>query len=201
MKHRKRLGSFSLRAVWGTPAFFFLTAVFLCGAAAGSLTGLRSAAAQGALVEELAAAVLRVGEAAAPGALVQDSLLPAVLWPLAVLLCGSFRLHSLFLSAAVAARGFLFAFSVGAMLGARGVAGIALSVVSCAAGGVLSLPALLLTAAMAFQAALERPARRGGYLYALGRYRGLLLVSLGMSVLGGGVRILAMVLAVRYGLL
>lgn len=201
MKHRKKLGSFSFHAVWGSPAFFFLTAVFLCGAAAGSLTGLRSAAVQGALVEELAAAVLAAGEIGAVGALVRDSLLPALLWPLAVLLCGAFRLHSLFLSAAVAVRGFLFSFAVGAMLGAKGTAGIALSGVSCAAGGLLTLPALLLIATMAFQAALERPARNGGYLYALGRYRGALLICAAFSVLGGGVRIAAMLLAARYGLL
>lgn len=201
MKHRKKLGSFSFRAVWGTPAFFFLTAVFLCGAAAGSLTGLRSASAQGALVEQLAAAVIEAGERTQLGTLLRDSLLPALLWPLLVLFCGSFRLHSLFLCAAVAARGFLFSFAVGAMLGLRETAGILLSAVSCAAGGVLTLPCLLLTAAMAFQAALERPARAGGYLYALGRYRGALLVSAGLSMLGGCVRVAAMLLAVRYGLL
>lgn len=199
MKHRKKLGSFSFRAVWGTPAFFFLTAVFLCGAAAGSLTGLRSAAVQGALVEQLAAAVLATGEGTAPGVLLRDSFLPALFWPLLVLLCGGFRLHSLFLSAAVAARGFLFAFAVGAMLGAQGTAGIALSAASCAAGGVLTLPSLLLTATIAFQAALERPVRAGGYLYALGRYRGALLAATALSVLGGGVRIAAMLLAARYG--
>lgn len=201
MKHRKKLGSFSFRAVWGTPAFFFLTAVFLCGAAAGSLTGLRSASVQGALVEELAAVVLESGEIGAVGTLVRDSLLPALFWPLAMLLCGAFRLHSLFLSAAVAVRGFLFSFAVGAMLGAKGTAGIALSGVSCAAGGLLSLPALLLIATMAFQAALERPARNGGYLYALGRYRGALLACVVFSLLGGGIRIIAMLLAAQYGLL
>ena len=201
MKHRKKLGSFSLRAVWGTPAFFFLTAVFLCGAAAGSLTGLRSASAQGTLVEQLADAVMVSGEGAALGALVRESLLPAILWPLAVLVCGGLRLHSLFLSAAVAARGFLFSFAVGAMLGVHGTAGITLSAASCAAGGVLTLPSLLMIAAAAFQAALERPARRGGYLYALGRYRGVLLFSTVLSAIGGVVRVAAMLLAVRYRLL
>ena len=201
MKHRKRLGSFSFRAAWGTPAFYFLTAVFLCGAAAGSLTGLRSASVQGALVEELANAVLAAGEGTAWGVLLRDSLAPALFWPLVMLACGGFRLHSLFLSAAVATRGFLFAFAVGAMLGARGTAGIALSAASCAAGGVLTLPCLLLTAAIAFQAALERPTRSGGYLYALGRYRGALLTVLLLSLLGGGVRVLAMLLMHRYGAL
>lgn len=201
MKHRKKLGSFSLRAVWGTPAFYFLTAVFLCGAAAGSLTGLRSATAQGTLVEQLADAVMGSGEVMALGTLVRDSLLPALLWPLAAVVCGGLRMHSLFLSAAVAVRGFLFSFAVGAMLGIKGTAGIALSAASCAAGGVLTLPSLLLVAAAAFQAALERPARRGGYLYALGRYRGVLAFSAALSLLGGMVRVAAMLLAVRYDLI
>lgn len=200
MKHRKKLGSFSLRAVWGTPAFFFVTAIFLCGAAAGSLTGLRSASAQGTLVEQLADAVTTAGETTAIGTLVRDSMLPALLWPLAVLVAGGLSMHSLFLSAVVAARGFLFAFAIGALLGIRGMEGIAISAASSAAGGVLMLPALLIIASAAFQAALERPVRRGGYFYALGRYRGVLLFSFALSILGGIVRVTAILLAVQYEL-
>lgn len=198
MKRRKGLGSFSFREVWGTPAFLFLTAVFLCGAAAGSLTGLKSAVTEGALVDQLADSVLAMAEDGSVERLVAGSLLPAVGWPLLALLCGALRPNSLFLSAAVAARGFLFAFAVGAMLGARGTEGILLSAVSCAAGGVVTIPCLLLAATAAFQAAVERPVRPGGYLYALARYRGALAGAFALSLLGGGVRIAAMLLAQAY---
>ncbi len=199
MKYRRMSGTASLRVVWGTPAFYFLTAVFLCGAAAGSLTGLRSAQISGALVNDLADAVLAAGEGTALPGLVRDSIVPALVWPAAVLLCGALRGYSLWISALLAVRGFLFAFAVGVMLVARGTAGIALSAVSCASGGVLTLPALLLIATMSFSAALDRPARSGGYLYALGRFRTGLFFSLAASLLGGCVRILAVVCAAQYG--
>ena len=195
MTHRRKLGSFSFHTAWGTPAFLFLAAVFLCGTAAGSLTGLRSAAVEGALVSELTDAVLTAGKTTLSNGLLFTSLFPAFLWPIAALLCGACRPHSLLLSALVAARGFLFAFAIASMLGALGLDGIVLSIVSCAAGSILTLPCLLLVATIAFQAALDRPARPGGYWYSLARYRGALLICFLISMFGGGIRIAAMLLA------
>ena len=197
MKHRRKPGSFSFRAVWGTPAFLFLTAVFLCGAAAGSLTGLRSAAIEGKLVTELADSVLAIVDEKSLDRLLLSSFLPALGWPMAALLCGALRPHSLFLSALTAARGFLFAFAIGAMLGAWSTAGIARSALSCAVSGVCAIPALLAAATAAFQAASEQPARRAGYLYALGRYRGALAAAFTLSMLGGALRVIAILTAHR----
>ena len=54
MKRQRVLSFFSLRQLWETPHFVFLTVMLLCGALAGSFTGLRSGQYEGALLEQLA---------------------------------------------------------------------------------------------------------------------------------------------------
>ena len=41
---KKRINFFSIGVVWGTPAFLFLIALFLCGVIAGGFTGLMDGA-------------------------------------------------------------------------------------------------------------------------------------------------------------
>ena len=54
MKRQRVLSFLSLRVLWDTPHLVFLTAMLLCGALAGSCTGLRSGHSEGALLEQLA---------------------------------------------------------------------------------------------------------------------------------------------------
>ena len=50
MKRQRILSFFSLRMLWGTPHFVFLTMMLLVGALAGSFTGLRSGQAEDILL-------------------------------------------------------------------------------------------------------------------------------------------------------
>ena len=47
MKRQRVLSFLSLRVLWDTPHLVFLTAMLLCGALAGSCTGLRSGHSEG----------------------------------------------------------------------------------------------------------------------------------------------------------
>ena len=92
------------------------------------------------------------------------------------LLAGWVRPASLFLSLVCAARGFTLSFSVSALLHALGMEGVWRSLAASGAAAVVTVPCLLLTAAACFLAAHDAPrGRRGGYFYALGRYRGAVL--------------------------
>ncbi len=65
MKRQKVLSFFSLRILWETPHLVFLTAMLLCGALAGSCTGLRSGHSEGALLEQIAVQMVeqaRIGD-------------------------------------------------------------------------------------------------------------------------------------------
>ena len=87
-----------------TPVFLFLCAMFLCGAAAGGLTGLRAGEGDGA-------AVLSGLLAELPAHVVQSTLC-ALIWVLLPLVCAFLRPRELLLSAVAAARGFVLAMTV-----------------------------------------------------------------------------------------
>ena len=92
-----------------TPAFLFLCAMFLCGAVAGGLTGLR--ASEGDSAVELTAFLAQL-----PGQALK-SVLCALLWIMLAPLCALLRPAPLFLSAVVAARGFVLALTMAVGLG------------------------------------------------------------------------------------
>lgn len=124
-----------------TPAFLFLCAVFLCGAVAGGLTGLRAAEGDGAV--ELAALLCALPEQTL------RSVLCALLWIVLAPLCALLRPAPLFLSAVTAARGFVLALTVAVGLGQQ--QGLLLSFGAAALPAVLSVPALLAACAMVWQ--------------------------------------------------
>ena len=117
-----------------TPVFLFLCAMFLCGAAAGGLTGLRAGEGDGA-------AVLSGLLAELPAHVVQSTLC-ALIWVLLPLVCAFLRPRELLLSAVAAARGFVLAMTVAVSVGEE-------SAIIIGAAGV---PAALLAAcAMVWQ--------------------------------------------------
>ena len=140
MRKRHILGFFD--ELSRTPAFLFLCAMFLCGAAAGALTGLRAAAQGGA---QTLASML----AALPAHLLRSAL-SAMLWLALPLVCGLLRPASLFLAALAAARGFVLALTAAVALGDTD--GLLLSLCATGLPALLSVPALLASCAMVWQA-------------------------------------------------
>ena len=175
MKSRHIPGVFGFGQLWGTPALIFLTALFLCGAVAGSFAGQMAAGSGAEFIARIAAS-LESSAARMPSA--RDALfaaLGALGWQLATVIAGWTRPSSLFLSLTCAARGFTLSFSVSALLRALGAEGIWRSLAASGAAAVITVPCLLLTASACFIAAQEAP-RPGGYFYALSRYRGAVLL-------------------------
>lgn len=174
MKAKNIPGSFSVRMLFGTPVFVFLTALFTCGAIAGSFTGLLSVRQGTALFHNLAAEL--TASVAGRNELIRGALYAAagaLIWQFCALTAALLRPASLFIAAVVAARGFTLAFSASALLTALGEQGAWLSFGVSGASAIFTVPCLLLTAAAAFQAAQDAPP--GGYFYSLGRYRGSIL--------------------------
>lgn len=122
-----------------TPVFLFLCAMFLCGAAAGGLTGLRASEGDGA-------AVLSGLLAELPAHVVQSTLC-ALIWVLLPLVCAFLRPRELLLSAVAAARGFVLAMTVAVSVGE----GNALIIGAAGVPAVLSVSALLAACAMVWQ--------------------------------------------------
>ena len=114
-----------------TPVFLFLCAMFLCGAAAGGLTGLRAGEGDGA-------AVLSGLLAELPAHVVQSTLC-ALIWVLLP--------RELLLSAVAAARGFVLAMTVAVSVGE----GNALIIGAAGVPAVLSVSALLAACSMVWQ--------------------------------------------------
>ncbi len=131
MKKQHVLGFFDTLVC--TPAFLFLCAMFLCGALAGGLTGLYAG-------EEDGAAQLTLLLSALPEQ-VGRSILCAVLWVALPVLCALLRPAALFLSALVAARGFVLALTAAVSVAQGG--GLLLSLCLAGLPAVLSVPALL----------------------------------------------------------
>ena len=165
MKNKKIPGSFLFSELWGAPAFVMLAALFVCGAIAGCFTGQMAAGS---------------GLAA----------LGAFGWQMAALAAGWLRPASLFLSLLTLVRGFSLSFSASALLHAFGTEGIWLSLASGGVTAVITVPCLLVTAAACFLAAQDAPrGRRGGYFYALGRYRGAIFCCTVAAMWAGALRL------------
>lgn len=167
-----------------TPSFVFLTVMFLCGVMAGSFTGIRAAQMETETVAQLMESVQQ-----SAGLLLVGGVVPALCWQLAVVLGGYFG--SLAVSGVLAARGFVLAFSAGALLQVWGWQGLLVSVAASGMGAVVGVPCLLLCGTAVLCAGQERPrnGRRGGYAYALQRHRTVLLVSILLHLLSGAVRV------------
>ena len=161
MKRQNVLSFFSISRLTQTPAFLFLTAVFLCGAVAGSLTGVistsRGVTLSFSLPEERSAVMLLGG---------------TLLWLAGALLAGALPPGGLFISAVVAARAFVLSFSVAALLDEPALKTIWLSLKTFGLQAVITVPCLLVTATAAFCASIDQPrGMRLGYWYALRKYR------------------------------
>lgn len=166
MKRQNVLSLFSVASLTQTPAFLFLTAVFLCGAVAGSLTGVISTS---------RGIELSLGLPAEPDAALL--LVGTLLWLAGALAAGILPPGCLFISAVVAARAFVLSFSVAALLGEPVPETIWLSLKTFGFQAVITVPCLLVTAAAAFCASIDQPrGMRFGYWYALGKYRPALLL-------------------------
>lgn len=197
MKRQRVLSFFSLRQLWETPHFVFLTVMLLCGALAGSFTGLRSGQYEGALLEQLAEQMI-VQIQDTSWKLAVQALLGTVAWQAAVILLGRFRGSSLLVSGVCAARGFLAAFSAAAFLAAFSWHGIVLSLLTGGLSAVITIPCLLLTSTACFLAGQERK-RPKDYWYMLLRYRSAILCCILLSIAGGILRIPMLLLAARIG--
>ncbi len=171
MKRQNVLSFFSISGLTQTPAFVFLTAVFLCGAVAGSLTGVISTS---------RGVELSIGLPAEPnGAML---LMGTLLWLAGAVGAGALPPGGLFISAVVAARAFVLAFSVAALLGEPAWETVWLSLKTFGFQAVVTVPCLLVAAAAAFCASLDQPrGMRFGYWYALGKYRPALLLCFGLG--------------------
>ena len=193
---KKRINFFSIGVVWGTPAFLFLIALFLCGVIAGGFTGLMDGA-QGSVTRLADYMVAGAGaEAVSSGAQALGALCGTLVWLALCLLAGALTPYSLFLAAVVAARGFMLSFTVAASVG--GLGGVWLSLATAGLPALVTVPCMLTVASAAFLAASEAPhGRRGGYLYALGRYRGALALCAGLSGAAALLRVTAAPLLLR----
>ena len=124
-----------------TPVFLFLCAMFLCGAVAGGLTGLR--AGEGDSAVELTAFLAQL-----PGQALKSTLC-ALLWVMLAPLCALLRPAALCLSALAAARGFVLALTVAVSIGQG--EDVLLSLLAAGLPAVFSVSALLAACAMVWQ--------------------------------------------------
>ncbi len=143
MKKRHILGYFD--NLVRTPAFLFLCAVFLCGAIAGGLTGLHASEGDRALCLNNILALLPEN--------VLKSVLCSLVWAVLPLACAMLPVPALMLSLLCAAKGFVIALTVSISLGNEN--GFLLSL--CAGGlpALISVPALIASAAIAWPVASE----------------------------------------------
>lgn len=202
MKRQKVLSFFSLRILWDTPHLVFLTAMLLCGALAGSCTGLRSGHSEGALLEQIAVQMVeqaRIGDGNV-WMLLARTLAGALAWQGAAILCGMLRGHSLLLSGLCAARGFLLSFAAGAFLSTLQLRGLLLALMTGGVSAVVTVPCLLLTASACFLAGQDAPSNRKGYWYALARFRSAIALCTLLACCGAILRIPMLFLAAKFGL-
>lgn len=201
MKRQKVLSFFSLRILWDTPHLVFLTAMLLCGALAGSCTGLRSGHSEGALLEQIAVQMVeqaRIGDGNV-WMLLARTLASALAWQVAAILCGMLRGHSLLLSGLCAARGFLLSFAAGAFLSTLQLRGLLLALITGGVSAVVTVPCLLLTASACFLAGQDAPNNCKGYWYALARFRSAIALCTVLACCGAILRIPMLFLAAKIG--
>lgn len=172
-----RDGFFSMHVIWGTPAFLFFIMLFLAGAVAGGFTGLMEGPENS--VQLLAQYALTSAQQTHDYALqLGGALCSTAGWLLLAVGAGFLSPPSLAIGLVTAARGFVLSFSAAALIGRLGLRGLGLSLATGGFAAVVTVPCLLVCATAAFLAACDvPPGQRYGYLYALGRYRGALLLS------------------------
>lgn len=185
---KRKVSFFSVGVVWSTPAFLFLTVLFVCGTLAGGFTGLLGR--ENDTVVRLADYLVTSAGGDSPLARqIAVALVSTAAWPVACLAAGKLSPPSLFVGAVVAARGFSLSFTVAAMVAQLGVRGLLISLAATGASAVVTAPCLLVIAAAAYLAADDAPkGQRGGYLYALARYRGALALCFALSLAAAGIR-------------
>lgn len=190
MKQKHIPDFFSLKMLTDAPVLVFLSALFICGAIAGSFTGLFSARTDQTLILDWGAALAdAVAQEEALWQAFLNAMASALLWQLVVILCGILRPAALFIAAVCAARGFTLAFSVSALLTVWGGKGAWISLASGGAAAVIGVPCLLVTASAAFLAATDGPKGRNGYFYGLSRYRNGLVICTFLSVAAAGMKV------------
>lgn len=188
---KRKISFFSISLVWGTPAFLFLIALFLCGVIAGGFTGLMGGT-HGSVAQ--LANYLTANASGETSLAVQavGAISSTLLWLVLCLIAGALTPYSLFLAAVAAARGFALSFAVSAIVGTLGLRGVGISLVTTGAPALVTVPCLLIVATTAFLAAADAPqGKRGGYLYALGRYRGALTLCFVLSIAAALLRVTA----------
>lgn len=188
MAMKRKVNFYTVGVVWGTPAFLFLTVLFICGAIAGGFTGLLGKSSD--TVTRLADYLVLNAQNGAPVlSQVTSAMVSAVAWPVACLAAGLLTPSSLFIGGAVAVRGFSLSFTVAAMVSKLGMRGLLVSLAATGASAVVTAPCLLVIASSAFLATVDAPkGQRRGYLYALGRYRGALAICFALSVAAATLR-------------
>jgi len=162
-----------------TPVFLFLCAMFLCGALAGGLTGLHAGEGDNAL--SLTGMLAALPENAA------KTVLCALLWVALPLMFSLLRPASLFLSGLCAARGFVLALTIAVSLGS--IDGFFLSLCTAGLPGLLSVPALLASCAIAWpgigDGGILSKNSRGPYVFCFLLAAASALMRVGLAALWG----------------
>lgn len=181
MKKKNALSFYDVRLLWETPTFAFLIAVFLCGVIAGSFTGMQISHSNGTYIVKLSDYfVSQMSDGQTP--LYYQMLIrlaEAFSYPILLMLCGMLAASQFWVSALIAARGFLLSFSVAAIISQLGMRGFYLSLASMGLSAVISVPCLLLIGVAVLIAAGGQQGGYSGmrqYLHNMARYRRALLL-------------------------
>ena len=152
---RSALGFFDARRVFHSPMFVFAVAILLCGMVAGSFTGMHIPQTDKAYMNRLSELLTRdytmysIRQSVATAGCIAA-------WPVGVLIVSSGRGRELWTALILAARGFLFSFSVTAAVVEYGWRGVCLSAAATGIPAIASLPALALISAAALLRGLSR---------------------------------------------
>lgn len=171
---RSALSFFDARRVLHSPMFAFAVAMLLCGMVAGSFTGMHIPQNDQAYMNRLSELLLQDYAAAS----LRENVMTAgciVAWPVGVLVVSCGRGRELWNAILLAARGFLFSFSVTAAIIEYGWKGVFLSALTTGIPAIATLPALVLLAAACLMAGQR--AERRGYGSELKQYRGVLTLA------------------------
>lgn len=165
------LGFSDVRQVRASPYFVFSVVMLAVGLFAGGFFGVLlhpNGTAVGAAAQQLSG----ISGGMPTWSRVFTALAETAGWVALVLLLGGRRGGTLFVALILLLRGGLLAFVVAACVTGTGLSGLLLSVVSAGVSAVLSVPALLLAAALALDAG---QGHQRGYGRRLLRHRGALL--------------------------
>lgn len=168
---RSALSFFDARRVFHSSMFMFAVAILLCGMVAGSFTGMHIPQNDKAYMNRLSELLTRdytmysIRQSVATAGCIAA-------WPVGVLIVSCGQGRELWTALILAARGFLFSFSVTAAVVEYGWRGVCLSAIATGIPATASLPALALISAAALLAG-QRAGRRS-YGTELRQYGGAL---------------------------